>query len=125
MASNKEPVRWVTAKGARIPIYIVNGKEVFGTGVEKDEFNKIVENNNKNDVRKTDNLKDYDILVNKVEPLSEIKILKDTKQYTNFQSSGGFGTKYRLKKSTGEIQSSPYWNTLKDLYVKSGVRDKK
>ena len=48
---------------------------------------------------------------------SSIKIEKDAKKYTTFRATGN-NIKYRLNKETGEVQSSPYWNTIKNMYLR-------
>ena len=44
---------------------------------------------------------------------SEIEILKDTKMYLYFKVINGCNSKYRMVKSTGNIQVAPYWNNTK------------
>lgn len=47
---------------------------------------------------------------------SEITVIKETKKYLVFRSSGNL-MKYRLNKETGEVQDGTYHNVIKGLYV--------
>lgn len=63
------------------------------------------------------NITNDDILVFQGGKESSISIEKDTKKYTVFRATQNRRT-YRLDKNTGEVQASPYWDVIKDMYLK-------
>lgn len=65
------------------------------------------------------NITDNDILVFQGGKESGIEILKDARKYTTFRAVGN-SMKYRLNKENGEVQSSPYWNVIKNMYLRKG-----
>lgn len=48
---------------------------------------------------------------------SDIEITKDGRKWLYFTAKENH-CKYRMNKETGEIQISPYWRTVKDMYLK-------
>lgn len=47
---------------------------------------------------------------------SDCKVTKEGNKYTYFTAQGN-GVKYRVDKATGDVQVSPYWDTIKGMYV--------
>ena len=47
---------------------------------------------------------------------SEVKVSKEGSKYVYFMAERNH-CKYRLIKATGEIQSAPYWNTVKGAKI--------
>ena len=45
------------------------------------------------------------------------KIEKVGKKYTTFRA-GSYNIKYRVNHENGEVQVSPYWNVVKNMYIK-------
>ena len=48
---------------------------------------------------------------------SPVIILKETKSYLYIQCIGGYRTKYRVNRQTGEVQDNVYHKPIKGLYL--------
>ena len=44
------------------------------------------------------------------------KVTKEGNKYTYF-TAGKYSVKYRLDKTTGNVQVAPYWNIIKGMHV--------
>ena len=47
---------------------------------------------------------------------SDCKITKEGRKWIYFTETSNY-TKYRVDKTTGKVQVSPYWNEIKGMYV--------